>query len=374
MMETLDASALPAMPAPFWFVQFFKVLGFILHMVPMNLWFVGMGLAVFFYRRTGPARTWAERLGTQMPVIVAFGVNLGIVPLLFIQVAYPWAFYPATILTAWFWFSIVLLLIFAYYGVYAFAFGMKRQAETMPAWRYAAGWIAAGLFLLMGLLFCNGFSLMASPDHWQSLWLTHNVAGAATGTAHNFADPSLWLRWLLMLGLAMLTTAAYTVVDAACFVKADRKDYRLWAAGFAWRLGLVGAAVTAAAGAAYVWGTWDRDLFARMTSGSRLPLTALTAIAPVLPVLALTLFRNRTPDLIAAGLVGGAQVVVLTLNAVSRQVVQNLEIAAYGKVWEIPQKPDWGPMTLFLVAFLLGAAVIGWMLAQVMRSAKASVQ
>lgn len=374
MMETLDTSALPAMPAPFWFVQFFKVLGFILHMVPMNLWFVGMALAVLFYRRSGHAREWAERLGMQMPVIVAFGVNFGIVPLLFVQVAYPWAFYPATILTAWFWFSIIILLIFAYYGVYAFAFGLKAKTATMPAWRYAAGWIAAGLFLLMGLLFCNGFSLMASPDQWKPLWLSHNTAGAATGTAHHFADPSLWLRWCLMLGLAMLTTAAYTVVDAACFVKTDRTEYRRWAGDFAWRLSLAGFVVTAAAGAAYVWGTWDRELFAYMTGGARLPLTVLTALSPVLPVLALTFFRRRALDVIAAGAVGGSQVVVLTLNAVSRQVVQNLEIAAYGKVWEIPQSPDWGPMMLFLVTFVLGAAVIGWMLAQVVRAANATSQ
>ncbi|GAB4128270.1 MAG: hypothetical protein Kow0040_02820 [Thermogutta sp.] len=372
MIESLDTSALPAMPAPFWFVQFFKVLGFILHMVPMNLWFVGMVLAVLFCKRAGYAREWAERLGTQMPVIVAFGVNFGIVPLLFIQVAYPWAFYPATILTAWFWFSIVILLIFAYYGVYAFAFGLKAKTQAMQAWRYAAGWIAAGLFLVMGLLFCNGFSLMASPDHWKPLWLGHNVAGAATGTAHNFADPSLWLRWSLMLGLAMLTTAAYTVVDAACFVKTDRNEYRLWAAGFAWRLSLVGVVVTTAAGAAYVWGTWPRDLLSYMTSGSRLPLTVLTAVSPVLPVAVLTLFRNRAADVVAAGAVGGSQIVVLALNAVSRQVVQNLEIAPYGKVWEVPQSPDWGPMVLFLVTFVLGVAVIGWMLAQVVRSAKVS--
>ncbi|NMC21448.1 MAG: hypothetical protein GYA33_13635 [Thermogutta sp.] len=372
MIEALDTSALPAMPAPFWFVQFFKVLGFVLHMVPMNLWFVGMALAVLFYRRSGHARAWAERLGTQMPVIVAFGVNFGIVPLLFIQTAYPWAFYPATILTAWFWFSIVILLIFAYYGVYAFAFGLKAETGTMPAWRYAAGWIAAGLFLLMGLLFCNGLSLLASPDHWKPLWLSHSAAGAATGTAHHFADLSLWLRWLLMLGLAMLTTAAYTVVDAACFVKADRKEYRLWAARFAWQLGLAGAVVTAAAGAAYVWGTWDRELLAYMTGGVRLPLTVLTAASPVLPVLALTLFRHRVPDIFAATAAGGSQVAVLAFNAVSRQVVQNLELASYGKVWEVPQSPDWGAMALFLVTFVLGVAVIGWMVAQVARAAKAS--
>ncbi|GIX01529.1 MAG: hypothetical protein KatS3mg112_0466 [Thermogutta sp.] len=124
MMEPVDPATLGPLPAPFWFIQFFKVLGFILHMVPMNLWFAGMFLTLVLYRREGPARHWAERMATLMPVIIAFGVNFGIVPLLFIQVAYPWAFYPATILTAWFWLAIIGLLLVAYYGVYAFAFGV----------------------------------------------------------------------------------------------------------------------------------------------------------------------------------------------------------------------------------------------------------
>ena len=60
----------------------------------------------------------------QMPVIVALGVNFGIVPLLFVQVAYYKVFYPATILMAWFWLAIIGLLIPAYYGVYVYAFGL----------------------------------------------------------------------------------------------------------------------------------------------------------------------------------------------------------------------------------------------------------
>ena len=50
-MPTIDATELPALPAPFWFIQFFKVLGFTLHAVPMNLWYAGAILAV---AATGP--------------------------------------------------------------------------------------------------------------------------------------------------------------------------------------------------------------------------------------------------------------------------------------------------------------------------------
>ena len=119
------------MPAPHWFIQFFKVLGFTLHAVPMNLWYAGLLLALCLHLGGNQyGRAFAARLLEQMPVIVAVGVNLGIVPLLFIQVAYFKFFYPATILMAWFWLAIIVLLIPAYYGVYVYAWGLRDGKRT----------------------------------------------------------------------------------------------------------------------------------------------------------------------------------------------------------------------------------------------------
>ena len=122
----IDQASAAGMPAPVWFVQFFKALGFTLHAVPMNLWYAGL-LVALLLRVVGNehARRFAARLLRQMPVIVAVGVNLGIVPLLFLQLAYYKVFYPATILMAWFWLAIIGLLIPAYYGVYAYAWGIR---------------------------------------------------------------------------------------------------------------------------------------------------------------------------------------------------------------------------------------------------------
>ena len=69
----------------------------------MNLWYAGLLIALLSIRGNEHGRRFAGRLLRQMPVIVAVGVNFGIVPLLFIQLAYYRVFYPATILMAWFW-------------------------------------------------------------------------------------------------------------------------------------------------------------------------------------------------------------------------------------------------------------------------------
>ena len=114
----IDTTITPGLPAPFWFIQFLKVLGFSLHEVPMNLWYAGIICSMILAAAGHPqGRRFSSRLMSQMPVLIALGVNFGIVPLLFIQVAYSKLFYPATILMAWFWLAVILLLTPAYYGV-----------------------------------------------------------------------------------------------------------------------------------------------------------------------------------------------------------------------------------------------------------------
>ena len=40
-------------PAPYWFLVLFKVLGMVLHMVPMHLWFAGLIVMLLLRRRGG---------------------------------------------------------------------------------------------------------------------------------------------------------------------------------------------------------------------------------------------------------------------------------------------------------------------------------
>lgn len=366
----IDQSITPGLPAPQWFLELFKVLGFSLHAVPMNLWYAGIVLAMILYLvGSEHGRRFSQRLMIQMPVIIAFGVNLGIVPLLFIQVAYAKLFYPATVLMAWFWLGIIVLLIPAYYGVYFYAFGLRDKGEAMPAWKKAGGWIAAILFIMIGFTFANGLSLMANVPAWPALFRDHNVAGAATGTALNVADRTLWPRWLMMFGLALTTTGAWAAFDSAWFGRGETPGYRSWAPRFAWKMYTLGAVWFAVAGSWYVFGTWpalDREvMFAR----PMVILTAATALAPGLPWLLLLLASRR--DEIGrplASLVGLAQFGVLGMNAISRQVVQNTELSPYYSVSKLPVDPQWGPMALFLGTFVAGLGLVIWMIRQVAKA------
>jgi hypothetical protein len=302
-----------------------------------------------------------------MPILVALGINLGIVPLLFLQVGYYKAFYPATILMAWFWLAIVGLLIPAYYGVYFYSFGLRDGGAAMTRFRRAAGWGAAAMFLAIGFLFANGLSLTANPGAWSELWKAHRFGGAATGTALNLADATLWLRWLLMFGLALLTTSAWAVVDAVWLAPREGPDYRRCAQVLSGRVALAGAVWTTIAGAGYVL-AWPEATTHAMLGFPGLLLTLLTAASPWLPTALLWVGRRAELSRRRAAAIGAAQLGVLALNAVSRQIVQNVEVHRLYDVSAQPTAVQWGPMALFLGAFLAGAVVVGWIIAQVLRA------
>ncbi len=353
-------------PAPYWFLVTFKVLGFTLHMGPMHLWFAGILLAMILAQWGGAhAQRWSTRLTRQMPVIIALGINFGIVPLLFTQVAYYRVFYPATILMAWPWFSIIILLTFAYYGVYIYVTGLKDGAE-LTLFKRAAGWVSAILFIVIGFLFSNGFSLMTHLSAWPKLWQETSVAGAPLGTALNTSDPTLWPRWLMMFGLALTTVAAYTVFDAGVFARRESAEYQRWAAGFALKLYTVGLIWFAVMGLWYL-STWPADARDQMLSSPLIVLTALTALGPGLPWL-LILSQRRQITQVLAMLTGLAQFGVLALNAISRQVLQNLELRKFLDVTAEPVNLQLSPLIVFLVLFIVGLGVVVWMVGKVWRA------
>jgi hypothetical protein len=352
-------------PAPYWFLVFFKVLGFILHLMPMNLFYAGILLALLVrWKGNENGKRWSNRLMKQMPVIIALGVNFGIVPLLFTQVSYHQVFYPATILMAWPWLSVIPLLTLAYYGVYIYASGLKESGCGLTPFKQVAGWISAFFFIAIGFLFSNAFSLMTNLSAWPELAQKTGAAGAVLGTALNTADPTLWPRWLLMFGLALTTTGTYAFVDTALFGRRETEEYRLWVGGFAWTVYTAGTAWFTLCGAWYVFGTWPPELRSAMFSGGTAVLTLLTAASPGAVWLLLWLFR-KTVSKRAALLVALAQFLVLALNAASRQIVQNLELKKFLDVASAPVKMQISPIALFLLFFLFGTGVIVWMVRKI---------
>lgn len=349
-------------PAPFWFILFFKTLGFTLHMIPMHIWFAGTVLiALFSLFGSAHARLLAHRMINALPILIALGINFGIVPLLFIQVSYYPVIYPANILIGWYWFAVIPLLIVAYYGVYYYAVQVRRNKVTARG--VFCGVISSLAFLAIGYIFANNFSLMTNEPQMMAAYNRTAVGGAVTGTALNTGDPTLLPRWLMMFGLALTTAAVYILVDTVFLAKRETEEYRAWAAKFAFLLHTVGLIWFAAMGSWYLFGALSPEL--RQTAQSSVGvLFGLTAFAPGLVWLCMLLGRNRASDGRIALAAVAAQVIVLALNAVSRQWLQNVELARFFDPAKMRVETQWSPMIVFLVLFVLGLGVVGWMLWQ----------
>jgi len=392
-----DSADFAPIPAPFWFVQFFKVLGFVLHLIAMNLWFAGIPLILLmmiFGRKSG--KRFAKRMFSQLPIIMALGINFGIVPLLFVQTLYYKPFYTATILMAWHWIMVIPLVMIAYYCLYIAAFSVGKEKKGVQT--FLAGLLASFCLLAVAYVFVNAMSLLGRPETMIGLWQQgqsvtgKDAAGATYGLGINSADPTLWYRYGTMFGLAMTTVAFWTIFDAMILIPKRKEktpdelqaddSYRRWAGWFAMFVAWIGGAIAAACYCHYRGFVESNPATAGMfgEGGDQIfPLLIHTALfTPFLGALALTgakLFR--TGRFITAIGVTLCQVVALATFAIARQWIQNLEVSQVVPIKEFAENTQWepiytSPLIVFLVLFVIGALVIAWMIRQMASAPKAS--
>jgi hypothetical protein len=172
-----------------WF-QALLTVTFLLHLVFMNLMLGGTIIALVNSLRGRPGNLAVARFASgKLPFTVAFAVNAGVAPLLFLQVLYGHFVYVSSILMAVAWLSVILLLILAYYGLYLFNFKFE-------SWGRARGLLvgaAAVILLYIGFLFTSNWTLALTPERWGAYFASPG------GTIWNLGEPTLWPRYLHMV-------------------------------------------------------------------------------------------------------------------------------------------------------------------------------
>ncbi|MEJ2057351.1 MAG: hypothetical protein P8X39_05885 [Desulfofustis sp.] len=147
-----------------WF-QFLLLLTFPVHLLAMNAMIGGLTIGIVQHFRGGetPARL-AHRIAFSLPLVIAFAVNFGVAPLLFLQVLYGHFIYTSSVLMGIFWISVIPLLIVAYYGAYLYDFKLLRRLslafQVLPpldGWQVGGSGGAATAFLYR-LFFCQQYA------------------------------------------------------------------------------------------------------------------------------------------------------------------------------------------------------------------------
>ena len=336
--------AAEAIPSPWGWFEVLLLLTFALHMVFMNLT-LGSVVLAFFGRLTGRQRDLARELGRRAPIFLALTVNLGVAPLLFVQVLYGQFLYTSSVLMAGWWLSVIAAVILGYYGLYVHdakfeaADGLSRLA------------LALSLLLLLytGFLLSNNMTLMLRPEAWLAYF------DNPRGSLLNLKDPTLWPRYAHMMLAAPAVAGLYAALLGHKKRRADWVEH-----GLNW--------FTRSTMLQLVVGGW---LLMSQPSGIMLAFmgqnglaTGLLAVSVLLGLAALLAGIQKKPAQAA-----WLTFVTILSMAATRGQVRQLTLAPLFSAASLPVTHDSSPLVMFIVALAFGLAAIVYMLRVYARSA-----
>ena len=344
-------------PAPLWLVRGLLLLTFGLHLLFMNTLLGGavVAFACSLRRQSSQyAAQLASDLAHMLPPVFAFTITLGVAPLLFLQVIYGQLLYASSILMAVPWLSIIGLVLCAYYAVYYFSLrGQRRPAAASIVLAVAVLLLAAVAFT-----YSNNFTLMLSPGRWLDLY-----AQSSAGWNLNLSEPTLLPRYLHFVLSAFAIAGLFLVVLG---LKKRDTGYGRW-------LMEEGSILfTFATILNYAVGFWFlvrlpaevRAIF----MGKNGIATAALALGFVLPLAAIMhlVLIKAGQSAVRNSLIGlGSGAVTVFAMVVVRDAVRNAYLAPHFRPEQLKVAPQWGVIGLFVVFFVLGLAVLGYMLAAV---------
>jgi hypothetical protein len=188
-------------PAPAWLFLVLDLLTFLLHILVINV--VLGGSLMMLFARFGKRDITSEdnffgALINKVPTSIALGVNLGVAPLLFLQVIYGHLFYTSSVLMGIYWILVIPLLIIAYYGAYVHVKSRKLARISIL--------ITSLILLYIGFMQVNNLSLMTQPAKWSAYF------GNRGGTILNVTDPVFIPRYLHFLAASVAVAGLFTAL------------------------------------------------------------------------------------------------------------------------------------------------------------------
>jgi hypothetical protein len=349
MVPSIDPNPLPA---PFWVFKTLLLVTFFLHIVAMNFMLGGalMAVAAWFKQR---GNSYGSRLffdlAKKIPVLLAATISLGIAPLLFLQVLYGQYFYTSSILLAWPWFLVIVLLIAAYYGFYFVSYRGQRKPR-------AAGRVmlfSTTLVLIIGFIYTNNITLGLAPSRWAEKYFS----GGATGWNLNLSEPTLIPRYLHFMVSAVAMGGLLLVLMAWAKWKQDEPYARQ-----IFHFG--GKAFQYATMAQFVVGFWflfslPRPLRTIFLGDNPLATILLSfglagTIASIL--LMSEALRHQNIRLAAFGVTSLTGLIVLSMTGM-RDILRDGYLKPYFHPEQMAVKTQVSPMFLFLGLFVVGIAL-----------------
>ena len=352
-MDTAQLIPTPdVLQVPWGWFQVLLTVTFFLHLVVMNL-LLGCSLITFFRHATGKTTELNKAIAKKLPFTVAFAINFGVAPLLFLQVIYGHFMYTSSVLMAVYWLSIFIILILSYYGTYIYSMNYEKIANFHIV---LSGFIAATL-LIVAFIITNNFSLMTNIAAWPEYF------NNPEGTILNLSDPSLYPRFLH----SVLGSIAVGGLSIALFYdfkkrKGDATADAGITTGINW---FAGATMLNFGIGSWYWGTLPESVRALTGDGSAfflffIILGIITAI--------LSMIYGMTHRVRPAVYLLLASLLSMTLV---REFARRLTLAPWFKTSDLTVAPQYSPLIVFLVVFAGGLGLIWYMIRLVLTDKEA---
>ena len=364
-MQSFPAVDPIPLPAPIWLLKLLHIVTLALHFVAVEMLLGGLLLAILFslFRGSPASMVAARALARRLTVVMTFVINLAVPPLLFSQVLYGRALYTSSVLIGIYWISIIGLLTLTYWLLYRFT---ARLEAGKPAW-----WVGLSAWVLAGFiarLLSTNMTLMLRPEVWREMY-SNSAMGAYLPTG----DPTLTPRWLLMMAGGLFIGGLWMMYLAGCSTfTAEEKSFVAGAGG---KIAALFGVVYLAAG---LWAAGVQpeivkaglhtDSLYKFAGFAGYGWLALVAVAVV--AAAVAGFGKISAAWL--GWVGVLLAVLIEIMlVVYRDGVRDLTLLSKGyNVWDRAVETNWWIVGLFLVLFVAGLGVIGWLISVVARARK----
>ena len=189
-----------------WF-QFLSHLTYYLHLISVGIMFgIAISMAVGYFKGKSDENwlSFGKEMGHMLPFTIAFAINLGVAPLLFIQVLYGNFFYTASTLIGTHWILLVVILILGYYGAYWISF---REPGKPGAKRFLSIFVSIVL-AWTGFILVNVNTLMLTPSSWKG-YFSH-MGGSHLNLSETTLLPRYTFYIFLLLGIGGLFIALFS--------------------------------------------------------------------------------------------------------------------------------------------------------------------
>ena len=206
------------------------VLTFALHILFVQIMLGTSAITIFgafkedaHWRRLGAAMLEIAKVSVSVAIVV------GVAPLLFVQVVYDPHWYTSNVLSANWVIGFIIILIFAYWAMYAYYFmNSKEKDKTKEPKGKAWMLISLALLLVVGFIMHSLTSQILHPEMWKEWYVQNGVLDYSGSQLHAY---NLW-RFAFFISMAIPVTGAMLVTYRRFkMVREDADlDYLNWAA------------------------------------------------------------------------------------------------------------------------------------------------